>query len=107
MSTAGAPAGENREGRIARSWRLTKASRQVVREDRVILLLALLPTLFGVAGVAVIFGAHAHRHLVDGYVLIVILMLAYPLMSSAHSSTRRSPRRGELQTSPFTSGKRG
>ena len=88
MSTSGAPAGESNEGRIARSWRLTKASWQVVREDRVILVLALLSTLLGAVGVAVIFGvagvgsggAHGHRHLVDGRVVIVALILAYPLM---------------------------
>ncbi|HEY4809994.1 MAG TPA: hypothetical protein VIH71_02950 [Solirubrobacteraceae bacterium] len=88
MSTSGAPAGENNEGRIVRSWRLTKASWEVVREDRVILVLALLSTLLGAIGVAVIFGvagigssgAHGHRHLVDGRVVIVALILAYPLM---------------------------
>ncbi len=85
-ATASAP--EQREGRIARSWRLTKASWQVVRKDRVILLLAILSTLVGAVGVAVIFGvaglgsssAHGHRHLVDGRVAIVALILAYPLM---------------------------
>lgn len=85
-ATASAP--EQREGRIARSWRLTKASWQVVREDRVILLLTILSTLVGAIGVAVIFGvaglgssgAHGHGHLVDGRVAIVALILAYPLM---------------------------
>jgi len=85
-ATASAP--EQREGRIARSWRLTKASWQVVREDRVILLLAILSTLVGAVGVAVIFGVaglgssgtHGHRHLVDGRAAIVALILAYPLM---------------------------
>ncbi len=79
---------EQKEGRIARSWRLTRASWQVVREDRVILLLAILSTSLGAVGVAVIFGvaglgsssAHGHRHLVDGRVAIVALILAYPLM---------------------------
>jgi hypothetical protein len=88
MSASGATTGENNEGRIARSWRLTKTSWQVVREDRVILVLALLSTLLGAVGVAVIFGvagvgsggAHGHRHLVDGRVVIVALILAYPLM---------------------------
>ena len=87
MNATSAP--EQREGRIARSWRLMKASWQVVREDRVILLLAILSTLVGAVGVAVIFGvaglgsssAHGHRHLVDGRVAIVALILAYPLMS--------------------------
>ncbi|HTC59657.1 MAG TPA: DUF6159 family protein [Solirubrobacteraceae bacterium] len=85
-ATASAP--EQGEGRIARSWRLTKTSWQVVREDRVILLLAILSTLVGAVGVAVIFGVagfgssgtHGHRHLVDGRVAIVALILAYPLM---------------------------
>ncbi len=53
-----------------------------------ILLLAILSTLVGAVGVAVIFGvaglgsssAHGHRHLVDGRVAIVALILAYPLM---------------------------
>ncbi|MGA7705035.1 MAG: hypothetical protein WB998_09095 [Solirubrobacteraceae bacterium] len=49
-ATASAP--EQREGRIARSWRLTKASWQVVCEDRVILLLAILSTLVGAVGIA-------------------------------------------------------
>jgi Family of unknown function (DUF6159) len=86
MSATSAP--EQREGRIARSWRLTKASWQVVREDRVILLLAILSTLVGAVSVTVIFGVaglgssgtHGHRHLVDGRVAIVALILAYPLM---------------------------
>jgi hypothetical protein len=76
------------EGRIARSWRLTKASWRVVRKDRAILVLALLSTLLGAIGVAVIFGvagigssgAHGHRHLADGRVVVVALILAYPLM---------------------------
>lgn len=77
-----------KDGRIARSWRLTKASWQVVRQDRVILLLAITSTLLGAIGVAVIFGvagfatsgSHNHRHLVDGRVVLVALILAYPLM---------------------------
>ena len=88
MSTSTATAGENNEGRIARSWRLTKASWRLVRGDRVILVLALLSTLLGAIGVAVIFGiagfgssgAHGHQRLVDGQVVVVALILAYPLM---------------------------
>jgi hypothetical protein len=85
-ATATAP--EQKEGRIPRSWRLTKASWQVAREDRVILLFAILSTLVGAVGVAVVFGvaglasggAHGHRHLVGDRVAIVALILAYPLM---------------------------
>lgn len=72
--SAAAAAPEQREGRIARSWRLTKASWQVVREDRAVLVLAIFSTLVGAVGVAVIFGVaglgssggDGHRHLVDG-----------------------------------------
>jgi hypothetical protein len=56
MSSSGAASGKTSEGRIARSWRLTKASWRVVRGDRVILVLAVLSTLVGAIGVAVIFG---------------------------------------------------
>lgn len=42
-------------GRFARSWRMTKASLQVVRGDRTLIWLALVQTAFGFAGGAAIF----------------------------------------------------
>src|SRR5664280_1441329 len=45
------------EGRIARSWRLTKAAWSVVRRDRTLLMLACIAAAAGVAGMGLIFAA--------------------------------------------------
>lgn len=69
------------EGRISRSWRLTKAAWQVVRTDRALLILALISGLCGAATVAVVFGlsgAFGHRTS-EGRFLLILLILSYPL----------------------------
>ncbi len=72
------------EGRIARSWRLTRASFEVVRENPALLVLALLSTVTGVAAVGIVFGltsatGHLHGGGVRGTGALVALILAYPL----------------------------
>ncbi|HEX7610657.1 MAG TPA: DUF6159 family protein, partial [Solirubrobacteraceae bacterium] len=70
------------EGRIARSWRLTKAAWSVVRRDRTLLMLACIAAAAGVAGMGLIFAAGG---LFDGsgnssgQVLIAAVVFAYPL----------------------------
>lgn len=72
------------EGRIARSWRLTRASFGVVRESPALLVLALLSTGTGAAAVGIVFGltsitGHLHGGDVRGTGALVALILAYPL----------------------------
>jgi Family of unknown function (DUF6159) len=72
------------ESRIARSWRLTRASLQVVRGDRALFVLALLSTALGAMAVAVVFGltgwiGHRHGSDASGHVALTALILAYPL----------------------------
>lgn len=80
MSQADAPVGRQ-EGRISRSWRLTKAAWQVVRSDRALLILAMISGLCGAAAVAVIFGLggfFGHRTS-EGRFLLILLIASYPL----------------------------
>lgn len=71
-----------REGRIARSWRLTRASWQVVRGDRSLLSLAAISALTGGIGLALIFvfaGSFHKGHLRGDNLALFALILAYPL----------------------------
>jgi hypothetical protein len=71
------------EGRIARSWRLTRSAWRVVRGDRALLTLAALSGVLGVGGVAVIFGfggLFGDGGFSRGHVAVVALVVAYPLM---------------------------
>ncbi len=71
------------EGRIARSWRLTRSAWRVVRSDRALLTLAALSGVLGVAGVAVIFGLagpFGAGGFSRGQVAMAALVVAYPLM---------------------------
>lgn len=74
---------DRREGRIARSWRLSGIAWRLVRSDRTILILAVLSSVFGAAGVALIYGLSGmfsvHHHATDGRLALVTLILAYPL----------------------------
>ncbi len=72
------------EGKIARSWRLTRASLQIVRNDRALFALALLSTVLGAAAMAIVFGltglfAHGAGGSRDGRGALAALILAYPL----------------------------
>jgi hypothetical protein len=71
------------EGRIARSWRLTRSAWRVVRSDRALLTLAVLSGALGVGGVAVIFGLgglFGAGGFSRGRVALAGLVVAYPLM---------------------------
>jgi hypothetical protein len=71
------------EGRLARSWRLSRIAWQVVRSDRAILSLALVSTMFAAAGLALIYDLtgvfSGHQHRSGGHLAIVTLILAFPL----------------------------
>jgi Family of unknown function (DUF6159) len=71
------------EGRIARSWRLSRIAWDLVRSDRAILTLALLSTLITAAAMAVIYDLtgvfSGHRHASGGRFALVTLVLAFPL----------------------------
>ena len=70
------------EGRIARSWRLTKAAWSVVRGDRALLMLAFIAAVAGVAGMLLIFaagGLFGDTRNAGGQVFIAALVFAYPL----------------------------
>lgn len=70
------------EGRIARSWRLTRAAWKVVRSDRSLQTLAAISAVVGAAGVALIFvlsGAFGKGHLDGGQLALFALIFAYPL----------------------------
>jgi hypothetical protein len=71
-----------REGRIARSLRLTRAAWTVVRHDRSLLALAVASAVCGIVGVAAIFvlaGAFDHGRLDGGALALFALIFAYPL----------------------------
>jgi len=73
------------EGRIARSWRLTRASFAIVRENRALLALAFLSTLLAMLAVAIIFGltaladAGSDGARPQGWIVLAALIAAYPL----------------------------
>jgi hypothetical protein len=77
-----AAAGPGGEGRLARSWRLTRAAWQVVRDDRALLTLGGLSVVVGGIGLAAIFvlsGSFRHGHLKEGQIALFALIFAYPL----------------------------
>lgn len=70
------------EGRIARSWRLTRAAWDVVRADRSPLALAAISALAGALGLVAIFvlaGSFQGGRLKGGDVALFALIFAYPL----------------------------
>ncbi len=70
------------EGRLSRSWRLTRAAWQVVRDDRALLTLGGLSVVTGGIGLALIFvlsGSFRHGHLKGDQIALFALILAYPL----------------------------
>jgi hypothetical protein len=72
-----------REGRIARSWRLTRAAWEVVRGDRSLLLLAAISAIAGGIGLALIFilgGSFQNGRLKGDELALYALIFAYPLM---------------------------
>jgi hypothetical protein len=71
-----------REGRIARSWRLTRAAWVLVRGDRSLLALAAISAVTGGAGLALIFilgGSFHNGRLKADELALYALILAYPL----------------------------
>ncbi|MFI4990710.1 MAG: DUF6159 family protein [Solirubrobacterales bacterium] len=71
-----------REGRIARSWRLTRAAWRVVRGDRSLLALAAISAITGGIGLALIFilgGSFQNGRLKGDEIALYALILAYPL----------------------------
>jgi len=71
-----------REGRIARSWRLTRAAWDVVRNDRSLLVLAAISAITGGIGLALIFilgGSFQNGRLKGDELALYALILAYPL----------------------------
>jgi hypothetical protein len=71
-----------REGRIARSWRLTRAAWDVVRSDRSLLVLAAISAITGGIGLALIFilgGSFQNGRLKGDELALYALILAYPL----------------------------
>ena len=78
----GAVSNPSSEGRIARSWRLTRAAWDVVRGDRSLLVLAAISALSGGIGLALIFvlsSSFGHGHLKGDKLALFALILAYPL----------------------------
>jgi hypothetical protein len=71
-----------REGRIARSWRLTRAAWDVVRSDRSLLVLAVISAVTGGIGLALIFilgGSFQNGRLKGDELALYALIFAYPL----------------------------
>ncbi|HEX3511037.1 MAG TPA: DUF6159 family protein [Solirubrobacteraceae bacterium] len=83
MSASGTPAEDSGEGRIARSWRLSKLAWGIVRSDPAILVLAAVSTAMAAAALALvydltgIFSGHQHRG--GAHLALVTLILAFPL----------------------------
>jgi hypothetical protein len=72
----------SKEGRIARSWRLTRAAWHVVRGDRSLLALAAISAITGGIGLALIFilaGSFQHGRLKGDELALYALIFAYPL----------------------------
>jgi len=70
------------EGRIARSWRLSRAAWEVVRSDRSLLALAAISAITGGIGLALIFifsGSFRAGHLRGDELALFALIFAYPL----------------------------
>ena len=70
------------EGRIARSWRLSRAAWEVVRGDRSLLALAAISAITGGIGLALIFilsGSFRGGHLKGDELAVFALIFAYPL----------------------------
>lgn len=70
------------EGRIARSWRLSRAAWEVVRGDRSLLALAAISAMTGGIGLALIFvlsGSFRAGHLQGDELALFALIFAYPL----------------------------
>lgn len=70
------------EGRIARSWRLSRAAWEVVRGDRSLLALAAISAITGGIGLALIFvlsGSFREGHLKGDELALFALIFAYPL----------------------------
>jgi Family of unknown function (DUF6159) len=70
------------EGRIARSWRLSRAAWEVVRGDRSLLALAAISAITGGIGLALIFifsGSFRAGHLKGDELALFALIFAYPL----------------------------
>ncbi|HEY7830399.1 MAG TPA: hypothetical protein VIC06_07525 [Solirubrobacteraceae bacterium] len=70
------------EGRIARSWRLTRAAWRVVGYDDTLKGLAVLGALAGLAGFALLLvlgGVFSGARVSRGHILLVAALLAYPL----------------------------
>jgi hypothetical protein len=70
------------EGRIARSWRLSRAAWEVVRGDRSLLALAAISAITGGIGLALIFilsGSFRAGHLQGDELAVFALIFAYPL----------------------------
>jgi hypothetical protein len=70
------------EGRIARSWRLSRAAWHVVRTDRSLLTLAAISALAGIVGLALIFvlsGSFDKGHIKGDELALFALIFAYPL----------------------------
>jgi uncharacterized protein DUF6159 len=70
------------EGRIARSWRLTRAAWEVVRGDRSLLTLAAVSAVTGGIGLALIFvlsGSFDEGHLKGDELALFAAIFAYPL----------------------------
>lgn len=71
-----------REGRISRSWRLTRTAWQVVRADRSLLALAIIAAVTGAAGMVLILvlsDAFGNGGFSEGRLVLVALVFAYPL----------------------------
>lgn len=69
------------EGRISRSWRLTRAAWRVVRADRALLTLAALSGLVSVAAIVLLLGladVFSGQHVSEGRIVIFTLVLLYP-----------------------------
>ena len=70
------------EGRLSRSWRLTRAAWEVVRTDRAMLKLGAIAVLANVGAVGVMLalaGVYDQSHLQGGRLVVAALLLAYPL----------------------------
>jgi hypothetical protein len=70
------------EGRLARSWRLTRAAWQVVRGDRALLALGVISVVVGAIGLALVFvlsGSFDRGRLAGDRIALFALVLAYPL----------------------------